>query len=316
MTGKLSRIHARKREPARTTPCTGRMARLLALLLLWGTPMFTAAAGAQVRPQRIVSTNMCTDQLLMRLVEPERIMSMVWLSWEKDATPPEFQPVLARAKPNHGLAEEVLMMEPDLVVTGTFSARFTTELLRKLGRKVVLLTPENNFEDYYANIRAMGEAVGEPARAEKLIADFQMRLAALQAQIPPGEMPVYADIGVNFWVAGKDTLYTHVVNAGGFRTLGEAAGITGYGGIPLEQLVQMKVDLISISSADDKSPSIQTESLHHPLLRKMAREIPRLDIPARYTTCPTPETLDAIAMLVEARKQIDAKKVPTQAGAG
>ena len=42
MTDGRFRIRARKREPARTAPCTGHLARRLALLLLWGTTMLTA----------------------------------------------------------------------------------------------------------------------------------------------------------------------------------------------------------------------------------------------------------------------------------
>ena len=60
----------------------------------------------------------------------------------------------------------------------------------------------------------------------------------LQAQLPPGEKPVFADIGVNNFMSGRDTLFAHVVNAGGWRTLGETLGYTGFTNIPLEQLLR------------------------------------------------------------------------------
>ncbi len=280
-----------------------------ALLLLSGLTMSTAAADAPKRPQRIVSTNMCAEQMLLRLVEPERIVSMTWLSWEKDATPPEYQHVLKRAKPNHGLAEEVLMLEPDLVVGGTFSARFSNDMMTRLGKNLVLFEPENSFEDWYANIRKLGAAVGEPERAEAVIADFQSKLADMQAEIGPGERPVYAQLSVNNNTPGKDTLTSEVVRAGGFQTIGEALGYSGYRNIPLEDLIQVDVALISTNRRSDTEFSLARASLQHPLLRMMAdRAVARIDIPARYQVCPTPETLKMIRELVDARKKVDAAR--------
>jgi iron complex transport system substrate-binding protein len=276
-----------------------------------------AAANAQTRPQRIVSTNLCTDQILLRLVEPERIVSLTWLAWEDEVTPPEYLPVLKHAKPNRGLAEEVLMLDPDLVVSGTFSARFSNQLMARLGKTVVLFDPENSFEEWYANIRRMGEAVGEPERAEAMIADFKARLAAIQAGIPPGEMPVYASLTINNVMPGKDTLYTEIVNAGGFRTAGEALGFSGYQAIPLEELIQIDAALVSTNTRPGDAPSLARDSLHHPLLRMMAdRALARIEFPARYTVCPTPETLQMIRQLADVRRQVDrARAVTTPPGA-
>jgi iron complex transport system substrate-binding protein len=278
----------------------------VAFLLLSGLTMLPAAADAQVRPQRIVSTNLCTDQILLRLVEPERIASLTYLSWERDATAPEFLPILRRVPQNHGLAEEVLMLNPDLVVGGSFSARFSNSLMQRLGKHVVLFDSEASFEDWYANIRKMGDAVGEPQRAEAMIAGFKARLAAMQAEIPPGEPPIYASLTVNNWMPGKDTLYTAVVNAGGFRTAGETLGYSGYRAIPLEQLIQMDIALISTGRDRNAPPSLARSSLQHPLLRMMAdRALARVEIPARYIVCPTPDTLNMVRELVDARKEVD-----------
>jgi iron complex transport system substrate-binding protein len=211
-------------------------------------------------------------------------------------------------KPNHGLAEEVLALKPDLVVSGIYAARTTNALLAHVGQDVVVFEPENNFEDMRANIRRMGVAVGEEQRAAHLIAAFDKELAALKAQVPPGAAPIYADIGVNYWMAGQGTLYGAIVNAGGFRTLGDAMGFSGHRSVPLETLVRIKPALISTDTQYDHPPSLSTQALHHPLLRRMAAETPRLSIPPRYTVCATPDSLAAVSMLVAARKAIDARK--------
>jgi len=280
-----------------------------AALLAWGMAVSGAAADVVKRPQRIVSTNYCTDQILLRLVEPERIVSLTYLSWKPGETTADLQPALRHAKKNHGLAEEVLMLDPDLVVGGAFSAGFSNSLLARLGRNVIVFEPEQDFEQWYANVRRMGEAVGEPERAEKMIAEFKSELAAARAEIPPGEMPIYANLTVNNWIPGKDTLYQQLVNAGGFRTLGETLGYSGYRGIPLEQLIRTKPDLVSNTSAYESPPSLATMNLQHPLVRRWASQAyASIKIPERYVNCTTPETLKMIRQLVQARKDIEAIK--------
>ena len=281
-------------------------------LLLMG--MTTPAVAAETRPQRIVSTNYCTDQILLRLVEPERILSLTYISWDLGNTAPEVFPALDHIKMNHGLAEEVLTMRPDLVMGGTFSARFTNGLLGRLGYKVILFDAETSFEEWYENIRIMGHAVGEPERAEKMVAEFKTGLAALTSQIPPGEMPIYADLTINNWMPGNDTLYTQVVNAGGFRTAGQSLGFSGYQGIPLEKLIQIDIDLISSKSKYENPPSMATQNLRHPLLRRMVEKAyASINIPPRYVTCTTPETLKMVALLIQARKDVDTAKAARKA---
>ena len=285
------------------------LARALCGVLLWGAVPGTTAADAGARPQRIVSTNLCTDQLLLRLVEPERIVSLTFLSWEEGATPPELLPALKGLKQNHGLAEQVLMMDPDLVVGGTFSARFSNDLMAKLGLNIELFKPENNFEEWYAVVRRMGDAVGEPERAERVIADFKAGLARLKAEIPSGPPPIYANLTGNNWMPGDDTLFAEVVNAGGFTTAGQWRGYSGYRGIPLEELIQIDAELVSVNTRFTNPPSMTTAGLNHPLLREMVRSAPAtIEIPSRYIVCTTPETLKMVEALVEARKQVESAR--------
>ncbi len=263
---------------------------------------FTPAAGAQARPQRIVSMNLCTDELLMRIVDPSRIASITYLSQQPINAPLGLDGIASKLKVNHGLAEEVLMQDPDLILAGRFTSTTAVSLLRKIGYNIVIFDPETTLDDMRANIRKLGEAVGEPARAEEIITDFNTKLAALQQQIPPGEKPVFADIGVNNFIAGENTLYTHVVNAGGYRTLGQALGFDGFRNVPLEEVLSTNPALISTATPWTSPPSMSTMALRHPALRAMVESTPQVTIPERYTTCGAPSMLGAVEILVAARK--------------
>jgi len=264
--------------------------------------LLSLTAQAQTKPQRIVSMNLCTDELLMRIVDPSRIAAITYLSRQPVNAPLGLDDISAKLPVNHGLAEEVIKLNPDLILAGQFAATTATNLLRHLGYRVEIFPPENTLEDMRANIRHLGELVGEPARAEAVITDFDARFAALEAQLPPGEKPVFADIGVSNYIAGSNTLYTEIVNAGGYRTLGQALGFEGFRNIPLETILTVRPALMSTATPWTSPPSLSTTSLGHPALRRLMAATPQVVIPERYTTCGAPSVLGAIEILVEARK--------------
>src|SRR5258707_6121245 len=86
----------------------------------------SAPAQAAALP-RIVSMNVCTDQLLLPLADPEQILGLsrysrdAWQSWA--AGEARRFPLLS------GGAEDVLMVRPDIVVASLFDKRSTRELL-------------------------------------------------------------------------------------------------------------------------------------------------------------------------------------------
>src|ERR1700760_2769575 len=80
-------------------------ARLSALVMVVASALVGGAATAQAAaPQRVMSLNLCTDQLLLQLLPPERIASVTYLSRERSNA---YRVAEAQRVPmNHGLAEE------------------------------------------------------------------------------------------------------------------------------------------------------------------------------------------------------------------
>src|SRR6185295_2845891 len=72
----------------------------------------------------------------------------------------------------HGGAEDVLRYNPDLVLAGPFGVSATVDLLRRLGRNVVVIQQPQDLEGVRASVRAVAAAVGEPGDGEALVADF------------------------------------------------------------------------------------------------------------------------------------------------
>lgn len=310
---------ALKRRPLRTSPpppCGEevggggrvRVRELITLMLLAFATTLSAPAYADTRPQRIVSMNLCTDELLMRIVDPARIAGITYLSKQPVNAPLGLDHIASKLAVNHGLAEEVIKLKPDLILAGTYTTPTAVALLRSLGYRVEIFTGEKTLDDARANIRKLGALTGDTGKAEQVIADFDARLAQLQAEIPSGEKPVFADIGVNNYIAGNATLYAEIVNAGGYRTLGQALGFSDYRNVPLEQVLTLRPALISTATPWTNPPSMSTMALGHPALRALVARTQQVTIPERYTTCGAPSLLGAVEILVDARKRAEGRQ--------
>ena len=280
------------------------MARIIAsfqflLLLSLGLAVSPAAADG-LRPQRIVSMNQCTDLLLLLLVDPDRIASISFVSSQPQWTPPDYAGLIARLPSNRGMAEEVLALKGDLVVTESFNNRQTVQLLRRLGYSVAEFDAETGFNSIRANILRMGDLVGEAARAQAIVTAFDERLAGLRAKASV-KAGIFADVGVNGWMSGEGTLMADVANAAGYRTLGQAMGVTGFRNLSLDQIVAAKPDMIALSNAWTSPPSLATNALRHPAFRDLARTATLVDFPDRLTICGSPATLDAVELIEKAR---------------
>ncbi|MBK9079818.1 MAG: hypothetical protein IPL91_12170 [Hyphomicrobium sp.] len=111
-----------------------RLRGMLRTVVALGAAAFVlASAEAAEPPRRIVSLNLCTDQLLLDLVEPERIAGVSYL-----ATDPTLSADAVRLEPFKklkGTAEEVLALHPDLVIAGEYTTGATVDLLRRLGQE-------------------------------------------------------------------------------------------------------------------------------------------------------------------------------------
>jgi iron complex transport system substrate-binding protein len=300
----LAKSRLRSRPPHPTLSPQGGEGRFIASIVACLTILFAPLAHAQPpRPQRIVSMNLCTDELLMRIVEPSRIAAITHLSQQPINAPLGLDAIASKLSINHGLAEEVIALKPDLILAGSFTTTTATALLRKLGYTVITFEPENSFDDMRANIRKLGAATGDEASAERVIAEFDARLATLQARIPDDTRPIFADIGVNNFITGDGTLYAHVINAAGYQTLGQALGFTGYRNVPLEQILTVRPALMSTATPWTRPPSMSTMALGHPALRAMTARTLQVEIPERYTTCGAPSVLGAVEILVNAREK-------------
>ncbi len=139
-----------------------------------------AALPAGAAPQRVVSMNLCSDQLAMMLAAPGQLVSVSSLAQDSRLSPMADE--AAAYVPNSGRAEEIYLMRPDLVIAGTYTPPATLSMLRRLGIRVETPPPAEDFDAIRTEITRMGTLLGREEAARDLLARFDADLA--QARVP------------------------------------------------------------------------------------------------------------------------------------
>ena len=256
-------------------------------------------ASADPKPTRIVSINLCTDQLLLQLVGHKRIASVTYL-----AADPTISYSANRAVglvKNHGLAEEVIELRPDLILAGTFTSRPTTSLLKKLGYRVIEFEMAGSFETLRQNIIKAGEVLDEEKKARRLVAQFD---TALSRVAPNGRLVSAVILQPNAAGAGNVSLLDDVFRSANLTSISLGQSILGIGWLTLDQVIWAQPELI-ISDVDPSWPSLGHFAMRHPayraILDKQGRVPPRVTLPANLWNCGGPQVAKAVSILAKAR---------------
>lgn len=260
----------------------------LAILLLPGV--------IHAQPQRIVSLNLCVDQLLLALVPKARIASVTYLSTNKQLSTVTDQ--LEGIYINQGLAEEIVPLQPDLIIASEFGATDAVRLLQQLGFHVERVHFPLTLNAVIEHIEELGALVGGEVAAHNLTQQIHAQLAQADklAKVEPSPTAIwYSPNGV---VAGQGTLEHELMTRAGFRNLAAESGLTGFAQMDLEQLVVAAPQNLIIEGGYVESFSVAREYLQHPALKRQSRVI---ELPAAISVCSAPAVADVLRVLREQR---------------
>ncbi|WP_369408918.1 ABC transporter substrate-binding protein [endosymbiont of Lamellibrachia barhami] len=262
---------------------------LLSLLTVAGW-----AHGADTPPSRVVSINLCTDQLLLMLADADQIASVSYLSLQPESS---FVAEEAQRYPvNHARPEELLALDPDLILTVEFTDRRLLGLLEKLGYRIAQLPMPTSISGIESNIRSLAKLLGQNARGEALIHQMQSMLSRIPHQ-PAHQRPKALFYQPRGYTSGIDTLQNEALALAGWSNLAANIGISGYSSIDLESLLLGQPDQIFSSAYTGETRSLAQRQLHHPALRHITHNRPIIEIPFKYWICGGPMIADAVAEL-------------------
>ncbi len=257
--------------------------------------VLTAAETKPASPKRIVSINLCTDELLLRIVGPERVAALT-----KFSADPEVSTIAGSSKDIkkiQGGIEAVQACDPDLLVGGKINNKETLRFFSRSGIPVLTFGIPKSFEDIYADIRRLAGAVGESEKGEAVVQSMQSDLAALKPGRSAKRKAIFFQSGG--FVPGSGTFEDAIMEAAGLENVAATSGIRDYGSLSLEKLIQMKPDVLIFASDQEKRPTVRGEVLTHPAIRKALPHAKIVTLPTAMLNCGSPASVEAVRILVK-----------------
>ncbi|MGL4345048.1 MAG: ABC transporter substrate-binding protein [Cellulosilyticaceae bacterium] len=207
----------------------------------------TDSTGTEVtveqKPEKIVSLAPSTTEILYFLgVEDHIVGRTKYCTFPETIS--EVTSVGGTSNPN---VEEIVALQPDLVVASTHVSEDVINKLREVGIAVAFLNEQEGFEGTYSAIEAIGKLVGASDVAEQVVADMKQKVADTVAKVEAlgdKEKPkVYYTIGFgeSDFSAGGNTFIGEIITlAGGINIAQDVEGWS----ISKEQIAQGDPDMI------------------------------------------------------------------------
>jgi iron complex transport system substrate-binding protein len=261
----------------------------------------TFASPALAAPQRIVSLDMCADQMVLRLADRSQIAA---LSTEVDRAYVSAGPAaagLTRVRPR---TEDVLALRPDLIVRGYGGGARAAEAFSRAGVAVHQLDFPDDLAGVRVNVAKAAAAIGQDARGAALLNDFDRRVTRARSARPVRLRALYVTAGGA--TTGPGSLVDAMLSAAGLANTETGAG---WRDLPLERLSRDAPDLIAAAYFGQRhSDTFIWSSARHPLARRLLADRPVAWLSGGATACGGLETIDAIETLAGVRARIEARR--------
>jgi iron complex transport system substrate-binding protein len=246
----------------------------------------------------IVSLNPCSDAVLAEVAQPGQLLAISHYSQDPASSSMDLA-IAARFRAVTGSAEEVLALQPDVVVADPFLAPATRTALGRAGIRVETLPIARNVEDSRDQVLSLSRLAGDENPGILLNARIDAALA--RAAAPRINAPIPAVVwqagGI---VPGRDTLVADLLARTGFTLASASRGMGQAEHLSLEQLLARPPDVLFVAG-DGRSQ--ENRMLSHPALDALAGTR-RARFDASLLWCGGPTIVRAVERLAQVRKSL------------
>ncbi len=272
------------------------MTLLRTLMVFAGLLLLAAFPTAAQVPQRVVTLNLCLDQMALRLAAPGQLVGVSYLSLDRRLS--MLADRAATLAPVRESVESVLILRPDLVILDKDSHAPLKRLLRGAGVRLLEVPFASSIDEAETGIAQMATALGREEIGRTLIADMREQRRRLTWTGAPLGRAVYLE--ANRGTSGKGSLMDELLRLSGFRNLAAELGIGAFGRVSLETVLASQPDLLVLDGAANANPARATEFVDHHALVALAGRARLVSVPAKYSVCAGPENFEVMRLLAEA----------------
>lgn len=234
-----------------------------------------------------VSLNPCTDAIIAEVAGPDQVLALSHYSRDPAASSMDVE-LAIQFGVTGGTAEEVIALNPDIVLAGAFIAPATKAALEAAGLQVETFGSPGTAEESIDQIERLASLAGRAQEGAALIeaiahteSEAELAYSALLWQ--PGEI-----------VAGANALVHEHMRSAGLSSHAEALGLGQADRVTIEQILTDPPDILLV--AGDAPGQL------HPLLRDLEYTyVARFDPSLFYCAGPSiPKARERLAAIVDA----------------
>lgn len=240
-------------------------------------------------PQRVVSLDYCADQFVLKLLPRARILA---LSPDAEKEFSYMRAAAAGLPTVRPVAEDVLTLQPDLIVRSYGGGPRSATFFKRAGVPVLQMPFANSLEDIRQMLVSIAEGLGVPERGYEVRDEMDRRLASISSTTASREAMYMTPNGVT---SGTDTLINDMLLAANLQNFEQRSG---WHPIPLEKLAYAQPDLVAGAFFEAKAGHpLMWSATRHPVAQRQLREQETIMLEGAWTSCGGWFLLDAIEAL-------------------
>lgn len=273
----------------------GWAATALGVLILAANPAFAA-------PKRVVSTFLCTDEYVFRLLPRERIAALSFEATDRDPVVSTIADAARGIPAIRPSAETVLGFAPDLVVMYEGTMPILHAQLAHAGVAVLDVPWGNSLADVRRITAMLGDKLGAPERARALLAEMDRKIP--HAPGAPVRTLIYEPNGY----ASSGGITAEIMKLSGLADVAPELRPTRTETLPVETVITRAPQLLILSGDANARNSRADMVQHHPALAAFHGTVAWAKLTPLL--CSGPWSMDAAATFTALRAKTESPSPP------
>ncbi|MBP2657212.1 MAG: corrinoid transporter substrate-binding protein [Firmicutes bacterium] len=260
------------------------------------------------KPQRIVTLSLSSDEMVLGMTQPERVMAVHYLADDPGISTIADKAGCIPVRLRDYNAEQIIGLQPDLVIAPDWNRGELIQTLRDMGIPVFVSKGPSSVVEVKQAIREIAQAIGEEAAGARLLTRMETELVDIAAKlktIPPERRQTLVLISHMAAYGGKGSLFDDMCGYAGVINGAAAAGLGKNDALTKECIISINPDLILVptwGSGKLDANKIKANLENDPALQfiKAIRNKRLVQLPDLYLYCASQDIVQAIRDIMNA----------------
>lgn len=236
---------------------------------------------------RVVSLNPCLDAILVEVARPDQILALSHYSANPQSSSIPHE-VARRYEVTGGTVEEIVALQPDIVLASTFMAPATRAAFDDLGVRVEAFGSPISVEESIDQVGRLAQLMDRKTSGDALAADIRNSVSTAGAGNQRSAV-LWQPGGI---VPGDQQLISELLRAAGFSSHSAEIGLGQADYLSLEQVIASPPDVLLVAG--------QSRAQQHPALARTDTLIAEFDPALLYCGGPTiPRAMERLRQIRE-----------------